>query len=77
MGKRLAKHRASLRVALTPTELRVLALAADGFTAAMIGEACGISTVGVRDHLKNARHKLQAKNTTHAVAIADREGLIP
>jgi len=62
---------------LTPPEVMALRLASHGLTAAMIADERGVSEQTVRTQLANARVKLAAKTTTHAVAVAMRHGLIP
>lgn len=60
---------------LTPTEMRVLEYLAQGLTNAEIGEQIDVTTNTIKTHLKNAMHKLHAKDRAHAAAIAVREGL--
>lgn len=61
---------------LSPAELRVLEAASYGLEASMIADLYGISFFTVNDHLKAARVKLRAKNTTHACCVAVRQGVI-
>jgi DNA-binding CsgD family transcriptional regulator len=41
-----------------------------------IAHAMGLGEETVRNHLSRARYRLRALNTTHAVAIAIRRGII-
>lgn len=63
-------------VALTARESEVLIWAAKGKTSWEIGVILGIKAETVKSHLNHARIKLQATNTTHAIAIAIFNGLI-
>ncbi|MGJ3264773.1 MAG: LuxR family transcriptional regulator [Salinarimonas sp.] len=62
--------------ALTPRERECLAWCAAGKTLWDISLILGVSERTVRFHLGNARGKLDAVNTTHAVACAIHLGLI-
>ena len=55
---------------LTEYQLRLLTLAAKGMTYPEIGQVLGIDPNTVRNQLRDARLKLGAKNTSHAVYIA-------
>jgi DNA-binding CsgD family transcriptional regulator len=55
---------------LTPHECEALMYAARGLTSARTAHAMGISDYTVKDHLKSACAKLDAKNKTEAVAKA-------
>jgi DNA-binding CsgD family transcriptional regulator len=57
-------------------ELEVLALVAKGRTTAEVARVLHISQETIKTHLANLRHKLQARNRAHAVALAYRRGLI-
>lgn len=61
---------------LSPRELDVLQLVADGLQTAEIGGALGISEQTVISHVSAARIKLGARNRAHAVAIAFRQALL-
>jgi len=61
---------------LTSVERRVLEAFADGGTSPSVGDSLGISASMVHDHLAYARTRLVARNTTHAVAIGIRAGMI-
>lgn len=58
-------------------ELRVLECLSHGMTAPMAAEALGVSVETVKSHLRSARRRLAAKNSTHAVTLAIRLGMIP
>jgi DNA-binding NarL/FixJ family response regulator len=61
---------------LTPRELDVLRLLAEGFQHEEIGRRLGISSETVRTHLRKASDRLGATTRTQAVATALRLGLI-
>ena len=61
---------------LTPAELQVLQLTADGLTDQQIGERMGIAWQTVRHHQSAIRRRLGALTKCQAVALALREGLI-
>ena len=61
---------------LTPAELQVLQLTADGLTDQQVGERIGIAWQTVRHHQTAIRRRLGALTRAQAVAIALREGLI-
>lgn len=61
---------------LTPCELEVLRLTAQGLTNKEIASALGIHWMTVRTHVSNILCKLNARSRTHAVAIAHTAGLI-
>jgi LuxR family quorum sensing-dependent transcriptional regulator len=61
---------------VTVRERRALQLAADGLRENEIAVRMGISHHGADKHLRSARAKLDAKNTTNAIAIAMRLGLL-
>jgi DNA-binding NarL/FixJ family response regulator len=62
--------------ALSDSELRVLALVADGSSTEAAAEALSLSPHTVRTHLRNVMRKLEASSRAHAVAIAVREAAI-
>ncbi len=55
---------------LTEAELRILALIADGETAARIGRELGITPIMVTKRMVRIRGLLGARNAAHAVHIA-------
>ena len=61
---------------LTPRELDVLRLAAEGLANAAIAERLYLSVNTVRNHVQNAITKLHAHSKLEAVAVAVREGVI-
>ncbi|MEV8442429.1 response regulator transcription factor [Actinosynnema sp. NPDC051121] len=63
--------------ALSPRQLQVLTLIADGLTAPDIAGALAVGTETVRTHIKGLLQKLGAKDRTHAVSIAYRTGVLP
>jgi DNA-binding NarL/FixJ family response regulator len=62
---------------LTPRELQVLALVADGLANKGIARSLGVSDETVKFHLGSVFGKLGASNRTDAVRQALRRGLIP
>lgn len=62
--------------ALSSSELRVLALVAQGGSTEETAEALSISPHTVRTHMRNVMRKLEASSRAHAVAIAIREAAI-
>lgn len=62
--------------ALSPRELDVLRLAADGNANRLIGEALGISEPTVKTHMSAILGKLGASDRTHAVTLALKRGYI-
>jgi DNA-binding CsgD family transcriptional regulator len=61
---------------LTDRELDVLRAASVGLERRAVADLYGISPETVKMHSTAARRRLRAKNTTHAVAIAIRAGLL-
>lgn len=59
---------------LTPTERRVLALAALGLTDAQIGRKLGLTDASARTYMTRVRVKLAARNRAHAATIGFAEG---
>lgn len=64
------------RVSLTPREIEVLALAADGLSGLELAEALVLSPSTVNTHFKNIYAKLDVRSRSAAVAKAMRLGLI-
>jgi DNA-binding CsgD family transcriptional regulator len=58
------------------SELRVLALVAEGGSTEETAEVLSISPHTVRTHMRNVMRKLEASSRAHAVAIAMREAAI-
>ena len=61
---------------LTRRQREILQLLADGGSTAAAARQLGLSEETVKTHTKNVLGRLEAKNRTHAVAIALRESLI-
>lgn len=61
---------------LTRRQREILQLLADGGSTALAARQLGLSEETVKTHTKNMLARLDAKNRTHAVAIALRESLI-
>lgn len=62
---------------LSPRQLDVTRLVADGLTNEEIGALLYVTAPTVRVHLQHACERLGARNRTHLVALAIRAGLIP
>lgn len=60
--------------ALTPREVAVLRLAADGLTNRAIGTQLGIAENTVKNHLRHVHQKLDVRSRTEAVLVAARAG---
>ncbi len=60
---------------LTPRELEVLHYASLGLENSHIADMLFVTVETVKTHLKAARYRLCAKNTTHACCLAIRAGL--
>jgi DNA-binding CsgD family transcriptional regulator len=56
--------------ALTPSELKIIGLVADGLTSREIGERLGVSSSRVNTQIRSVRAKLGARNKSEAVAFA-------
>jgi len=61
---------------LTRRQLQILQLLADGESTTAASRVLGLSEETVKTHTKNVLARLEARNRTHAVAIALRESLI-
>jgi LuxR family maltose regulon positive regulatory protein len=78
-ARRDAGRAESVRVGpelLTPKEIRVLRLLAEGHANRVIADRMCVSESTVKTHLRNINAKLGAENRTHAVAIARRLGVL-
>lgn len=62
---------------LTPRELTVLSLSAEGLTAATVARRLGISPHTVNKHLENAYRKCGTRDRLSTVLLARDRGLIP
>ena len=70
-----AEPRAS-EIRLTPTERKVMELAAEGLLVKQIAARLGLSPLTVKNHLARIRRRLGANDKAHAVGIAMRAGLL-
>lgn len=61
---------------LTKRQREILQLLANGESTTVAARELGLSEETIKTHTKNALARLEAKNRTHAVAIALRESLI-
>lgn len=61
---------------LTPTEQKVMELAAEGLMVKQIALRLGLSPLTVKNHLARIRRRLGATDKAHAVATALRAGLV-
>jgi DNA-binding CsgD family transcriptional regulator len=66
----------SSREPLTPRELEVLQLIADGLSNKQIAARLWLSVETVKSHVCAVHAKLGAESRAHAVAIALRQGLL-
>lgn len=73
-GVRYVPENATLT--LSPVQTQVLYLMSKGYNRREAGTVLGTSEETVKTHVTKASRRLGAINTTHAVAIALREGLI-
>jgi DNA-binding CsgD family transcriptional regulator len=62
---------------ITPRELEVLVLVADGCSTSDIAKALWITEETVRTHVRRLLERLDARTRAHAVSIAYQEGLLP
>jgi PAS domain S-box-containing protein len=76
LGRFLARRPGMLTTPLTPRELEVLTLAAQGLTGPEIAERLLLSAATIKTHLENLYAKMGVSSRVAAVAYALREGLI-
>ena len=78
LHQRLAElHRPEpLQNSLTEIEIEALQLIRDGHLTKQIAYDLGISESAVKQRIRNAKKKLRAKTSTHAVTLAERKGLL-
>ena len=69
-------HEAEADIALTPRELEVLALVAEGASNKLIARRLGISARTAKYHVASLMEKLDAVSRTDAVAHAARIGVL-
>jgi DNA-binding CsgD family transcriptional regulator len=67
--------RITLTKILTPRQIEVLALAAQGYSNPEIASRLRIRDWTIRQHLKETYVKLQARSRAHAVHLAHKAGL--
>ncbi len=65
------------KIKLTPTEIKVLTLIAQGHSSKSVAELLTVSKRTVDFHLANIYEKLKVKNRVQALRAASRNGLIP
>jgi DNA-binding NarL/FixJ family response regulator len=70
----IAEHATNL--SLTPREIDVLRLVANGNANREVGARLSLTEVTVKSHMKNILAKLGANDRTHAVTIALKRGII-
>lgn len=63
-------------MSLTPRQVAILQLTADGHTYAAIGRQLDIGESAVKHETMHLRAKLGAANTAHAVHLAHRRGIL-
>ena len=73
---RRASQESPARPALTPTEIRILQLVADGQTTLEIADELFVAEKTVKNHLANIYRKLDVKNRSHAVSEGYKQGLL-
>jgi DNA-binding NarL/FixJ family response regulator len=76
-SREAARDSAAQLHALTPREMEVLKLVAEGYTNQEIADQLVISIKTVQAHRANVMEKLGLRNVTHLVRFAVRAGLIP
>jgi len=77
LGAFLSHHRGQLRPPwLTPREMQILRLAADGFSGPQIADQLEISVATVGTHMKHIYQRLGVSDRAAAVAVGIRTGLI-
>jgi DNA-binding CsgD family transcriptional regulator len=75
-GAFAARRAAEPPVQLTPAELEVLRLLAEGYGAQRIARDSGRSINTVYNHTRSILEKFDARRTAEAVAIARRNGML-
>jgi LuxR family transcriptional regulator, transcriptional regulator of spore coat protein len=74
-GRFMIKERRSCPT-LTPRELQVLELAANGYSAKEVATMIGIAPRTVEQHVEHVRMKMNARNRVHMVTQAVLHGLL-
>lgn len=72
-----SKKEAPKGIRLTPTEVKVLSLVAQGHSSQEVADRMVVSKRTVDFHLANIYQKLQVNNRVQALRAATRLGLIP
>ena len=67
---------AAPRPKVTPRELEVLGLVADGFSTREIAQRLWVTEETVKTHIRRLHDRLGARTRAHAVAIAFRAGIL-
>lgn len=71
------RRRVNARLAgITPRELQVLQLAAEGLTYEEIGCRLFIATETAKSHMRQVRLKLRVHSRSHAIAVGFRKGML-
>lgn len=76
-GTKLGGYHRSLSDELSPSELKILILLADGYSDQQIAATRDCSIYTIKKHISNIRDKLQAVNKIHAVSIGYQRGILP
>jgi two-component system, NarL family, nitrate/nitrite response regulator NarL len=76
VAREIQRREMLARPRLTPRELEILALAAQGSSTPQIAGRLHLSAATVKTHLQNAYDKLGVTDRTAAVAVAMRQGLL-
>ncbi len=77
LGAFLSHHRGQLQPPrLTPREMQILRLAADGFSGPQVADELEISVATVGTHMKHIYQRLGVSDRAAAVAVGIRSGLI-
>jgi two-component system nitrate/nitrite response regulator NarL len=74
---RLRREQDDDRPVLTPREIEIIRLAADGCSNAQIAHHMHLSTATVKTHLQHVFEKLEVSDRSAAVAKSIRRGLVP
>lgn len=61
---------------MTPRQIQILVMAANGFSNQEIGDELGVSFETVKTHVKHLLLKLNARNKAHAVTMGFQRGYL-
>lgn len=61
---------------ISEREIQIVAMSADGMTSAEIGLLCGLAETTVNAHIARAMRRIKARNRSHLIATAIRNGYI-